>query len=241
MPAGVTASSPRFSPDGQRLSFNHVTGGNALAVIGRDGKNLQVLSEQCDRFCESAWHPTSGEIFFSRNATVHAVAASGGTPRVVTKPYQAPKGIDVSQDGQYLGFQSYDVVILKLADNTQQTVSTRSEVYGLRFSPDGKKLLYRDYNTDAIRIIQSLENGTTTTVLDTSNYLSAADWFPDGNQLAVVSDTGLELVTLQASGEPTRKMLKEGTSFKDVDVSPDGKAIAYAVNGQRSLFVLTGF
>jgi Tol biopolymer transport system component len=241
MPAGVTAGSPRFSPDGQRLSFNHNSGGNALAVIGRDGKNLQVLAEQCERFCESAWHPTSGEIFFfSRNATVYAVASSGGTPRLVTKPYQAPKGLDVTQDGQTLGFQAHDVILFKLADNTERAIASQSDVYGLRFSPEGKRLLYRDFSTDDIRI-RSLESETTTTVLDTGNYLSAADWFPDGNQLAVVTDTGLELLTLQGSGAPTRKMLKEGTAFKDVDVSPDGKAIAYAVNGQRSLFVLTGF
>lgn len=240
MPSGVTAGSPRFSPDGQRLSFNHNAGSPSLAVIGRDGKNLQVLSDRCDTFCESAWHPTSGEIFFSRDEAVNAVASTGGTPRQVIKPFQGPKGLDVSADGQYLGYQAYDVVVLKLADNTKREIASQSNVYGLRFSPDGKKLLYRDFSNDDIRI-RSLESDTTTTALDTSNYLSSADWFPDGNQLAAVTDEGLELITLNGSGAPTRKMLKEGKAFKDVDVSPDGKAIAYAVNGQRSLFVLTGF
>jgi WD40 repeat protein len=240
MPTGVTAGSPRFAPDGQRLSFNHNSGSNSLAVIGRDGKNLQVLADRCASFCESAWHPTSGEIFFSRDEAVNAVSAAGGTPRVIVKPSQAPKGIDVSADGQYLGYQAFDLVLLKLSDNTKREIASQSDVHGPRFSPDGKKLLYRDFSTDAIRI-RNLENDTTATVLDTSNYLVSADWFPDGKQLAVITDQGLELLTLQASGEPTRKMLKEGTTLKDVDVSPDGKAIAYAVNGQRSLFVLTGF
>lgn len=240
MPSGVTASSPRFSPDGQRLSFNHNAGTPSLAVIGRDGKNLQVLSDKCDNFCESAWHPTSGEIFFSRDASLYAVASSGGTARLIEKPYRAPRGIDVTADGQTLGFQSYDVVLYNLSDGTQKTIASQSNVQALRFSPDGKKLLYRDFSNDDIRI-RSLESDTTTTALDTGNYLSAADWFPDGNQLAVISDQGLELLTLNGTAQPTRKMLKEGTSFRDVDVSPDGKAIAYALNGQRSLYVLTGF
>jgi DNA-binding beta-propeller fold protein YncE len=199
-----------------------------------------VLADRCATFCESAWHPTSGEIYFSRDEAVNAVPAAGGTPRVVIKPFQAPRGIDVSPDGQYLGFQAHDLVLLKLSDNTKREIASQSDVYGMRFSPDGKKLLYRDFSTDAIRI-RSLENDTTATVIDTSNYLASADWFPDGNQLAVITDQGLELLTLQASGEPARKMLKEGTALKEVDVSPDGKAIAYAINGQRSLFVLTGF
>jgi Tol biopolymer transport system component len=242
MPQGITASSPRFSPDGQWISFDYRenAGGDSLAVVGRDGQNRQVLADRCTTFCESAWHPTSGEIFFARDDGVNAVAASGGAPRVVYDSFGTVGGIDVSPDGQYLVFREFDPVLYKLSDGAKRELATEDNVYGLRFSPDGKKLVYQDSSTDAIRI-RDIETGVTSTLVDTDNYLSSADWFPDGNQLAVITDEGIELFTLQGGAQPERKMLKKGFALKDVDVSPDGKSIAYCINGQRSVFVLTGF
>jgi Tol biopolymer transport system component len=242
MPSGVTANSPRFSPDGQRLSFDYGEGLNdSLAVVDRDGKNLQVLASGCSTFCENAWHPTSGEIYFASEDGVSAVAAAGGTPRLVHDSFGVT-ALDVSPDSQYVAFNEFDPVLLKLSDNSTRTVSMpdSSGIYSLRFSPDGKKLLYHDYDTHSIRI-RDLVTDATATVIDTDNYLTGADWFPDGKRLAVLTDKGLELFTLQEGAEPTRQLLKSGSALKDVDVSPDGTAIAYCINGQRSIFVLTGF
>lgn len=243
MPTGVTANSPRFSPDGKRLSFDYVEGAgeDSLAVVDRDGKNLQVLAPGCSTFCENAWHPTSGEIYFAGEDGVSAVAAAGGTPRRVYDSY-GMTALDVSPDGQYVAFTEFDPVLLKLADNSTQTLSMPDSygIYALRFSPDGKKLLYHDYTTHSI-LIRDLVTEATTTVIDTDNYLTGADWFPDGKRLAVLTDKGLELFTLQEGAEPTRQMLKSGSALKDVDVSLDGTAIAYCVNGQRSIYVMTGF
>lgn len=245
MPAGITANSPRFSPDGQRLSFDY--GGSnledSLAVVDRDGKNLRVLASECSTFCESAWHPSSGEIFFAREDGVNAVAASGGAPRLVYDSFGGTNSLDVSPDGRLLAFDEFDPVLLTLADNTTRTVQMPDSSYGiyaLRFSPDGKKLLYHDYETHSIRI-RDLVTDATTVVLDTDNYLTGADWFPDGKRLAVLTDEGIEIFTLQEGAAPTRQLLKSGFALKDVDVSPDGTAIAYCVNGQRSIFVMTGF
>lgn len=243
MPAGVTANSPRFSPDGKRLSFDYGEGlDDSLAVVDLDGKNLQVLAPGCSTFCPSAWHPTSGDLYFAGEEGVSAVAAAGGAPRLVYDSFGGTTALDVSLDGQYVAFNEFDPVLLKLADNSTQTVSMPESygIYSLRFSPDGKKLLYHDYDTHSIRI-RDLVTDATTTVIDTDNYLTAADWFPDGKRLAVLTDEGLELFTLQDGAEPTRRMLKSGSAIKDVDVSPDGTAIAYCVNGQRSIFVVTGF
>ncbi len=243
MPTGITANSPRFSPDGLRISFDY---GNtdqedSLAVVDRDGQNLKVLADGCDTFCESAWHPTTQEIFFSREDGVNSVPSTGGTPHVVYEPFGFTKGLDVSADGQYLVFSEFRPVLLKLSDGTTRELDTEDNAYGLRFSPDGKKLLYFDYSTDTVRL-RDLETDTTISLLATDNYLTSADWFPDGNRIAVITDDGIELLTLQAGGAaPTRSMLKEGFALKDVDVSPDGKSIAYCVNGRRSIFVLTGF
>jgi Tol biopolymer transport system component len=168
------------------------------------------------------------------------VPASGGTPRLVYDPFGFVGSMDVSPDGQTLVFREFRPVLYTLADGTRKELATQDSAYGIRFSPDGKKLVYQDFSTNAIRI-RDLETDATTTLIDTDNYLSAADWFPDGNQLAVITDEGVELFTLKAGAQPERKLLKKGFALKDVDVSPDGKAIAYCINGQRSIFVMTGF
>jgi Tol biopolymer transport system component len=242
MPQGVFANAPRFSPDGQRLSFSYGPLGedDSLAVVGLDGKNLQVLTAGCSTWCESAWHPTSGELFFTGEDGVRAVSATGGAARLVHDPFGSVSSVDVSPDGKTLLLDGFDIVLFTLADGSTREIPTQENVYGLRYSPDGKKAVYQDFSTEAVRILD-LETGTATTLIDTDNYLTSADWFPDGNRLAVLTDESLEILTLQQGAEPTRQVLRDGFALKDVDVSPDGKSIAYCINGQPSIFVLTGF
>jgi Tol biopolymer transport system component len=242
MPDGVVADSPRFSPDGLKLSFRHAmsSGDDALAVIGADGSNLKVLASDCSLFCMHAWHPTNGEIFFPTSNGVKAVAATGGTPRTVHEPFGYVSSVDVSPDGQFMAFDTFDLELVRLSDNTSRELIAGANVDGVRFSPDSQKLLYVDAPTDSIRILD-IATGTTTEVVDTDNYLTSADWFPDGKRVAVITDEGIELFTLQDGAAPARQLLKEGFALKSLDVSPDGKSIAYCINGQRSIFVLGGF
>jgi WD40 repeat protein len=214
---------------------------DSLTVVDRDGNNRQVLADGCSTFCESTWSPTSGEIFFSQSDGVHAIAPTGGTARTIPGPSGFARGLDVSPDGQFLAFGDFGLQVLTLADGSTREFPTEDDPYTLRFSPDGKKLLYFDYSSDTVRI-RDLETDATSTVVTTGNYLTSADWFPDGEHLAVITEDGIERFTLQAGGAPpTHELLKKGFALKDVDVSPDGKSIAYCVNGQRSIFVLTGF
>ena len=39
----------------------------------------------------------------------------------------------------------------------------------------------------------------------------------------------------------SRQLLSDQFALLDADLSPDGASVAYGVNGQQSLFVLTGF
>lgn len=65
------------------------------------------------------------------------------------------------------------------------------------------------------------------------------DWFSDGRRLLAGTDRGIEIVTL---GPPVgRTLLKDSFALMDVDLSPDDKSVAYSINGQSSLFVLSGF
>jgi len=76
-------------------------------------------------------------------------------------------------------------------------------------------------------------------VLDTTNSFGGIDWFSDGRRLLAGTDRGIEIVTL---GPPVgRTLLKDSFALMDVDLSPDDKSVAYSINGQSSLFVLSGF
>jgi Tol biopolymer transport system component len=240
MPDGVVGDSPRFSPDGRKLSLRHSmsSGDDELAVIDIDGNNLKVLASDCSLFCRHAWHPTNGEIFFPTSNGVKAVASTGGTPRTVGEAFGYVSSVDVSPDGQFMARDTFDLELVQLSDNTIRELMSGANVDEVRFSPDSKKLLYVDSPTDSIRILD-LATNTTTEVVDTDNYLTSADWFPDGKRVAVITDDGIEIFTLQDGAAPTRQLLREGFALKSLDVAPDGKSLAYCINGQRSIFVLS--
>ncbi|HEY7374591.1 MAG TPA: hypothetical protein VIF57_20680 [Polyangia bacterium] len=89
-----------------------------------------------------------------------------------------------------------------------------------------------------------LASGTSTQVITTDNPLGRVDWFPDGTRLLAGTERGIEIITL---GPPVqRQTIKPAsrpshTAIRDVDLSPDATSVAYWMEGESKLFVLTGF
>lgn len=69
-------------------------------------------------------------------------------------------------------------------------------------------------------------------------YLTSLAWFPDGQRLALTTQNGIEIIDVISGA---RTLAIDDFATKDIDVSADGKAIVYGINGQTSLRIVVGF
>jgi eukaryotic-like serine/threonine-protein kinase len=100
---------PRFSPDGRSIAFvRGGANGDAIGVVDLDGKS-RIVSEGWEFVASLAWHPRTGEIWFSSRGindklgimNLHAVKPSG-VHRVVSRSPLLTIVEDISRDGRVL-------------------------------------------------------------------------------------------------------------------------------------------
>jgi hypothetical protein len=106
---GASVRYPRFSPDGSSIAFiRHDPRQEAIAVVNLAGK-VKTLSEGWEYATSLAWHPVTGEIWFSARelgnkigvVDLHAVTVSG-VHRVVSRSPQLTIVEDIGRDGRVL-------------------------------------------------------------------------------------------------------------------------------------------
>ena len=106
---GDVIRSPRFSPDGRSIAFIRSDDrGQAIGVADLSGKS-RTLSEGWEFISSVAWHPRTGEIWFSGRAInnkigvvdLHAVTLSG-VHRVVSRSPLLTIVEDIARDGRVL-------------------------------------------------------------------------------------------------------------------------------------------
>ena len=235
----TNADEPRFSPDSATIAFVQSKGaskGADLSVMDVSGNQRKVITPASDFMAAPAWAPDGKQIYFVSDDGVSVVPVAGGMATGAAKAL-AVLDPDVSPDGNSLVY-AVNGSSLQLVDLANPATAKDLGTNGTspRFSPDGKSIAFE--SGDKIKLME-IASGMVTEVVDGGTYLASVDWFPDGKRLAITSDKGIEIVTLGAS--PERSVLNDQFAAKNLDVSPDGKLIAYAVNGQKSIFVLSGF
>ncbi|MEZ4297373.1 MAG: hypothetical protein R3B70_20580 [Polyangiaceae bacterium] len=235
---GGPPAKPRFSPDDTLIAYvQSADAGEELGVMTVAGEDRKNLGPAGGYLSAPAWSPDGETLYFTSDDGIKSIPAAGGTAEVVVTEF-ATTDPDVSADGTRLVF-AQNGGPLRLVDlatpDMPQDLGTSG--FSPRFSPDGKKIVYQ---SGFDLKIMDLASGDVTDVLDTGNYLASADWLPEGDRLAAITDDGIEILTL-GEGAPERELISDQFAAKDIDVSADGKSIVYAVNGQSSIFVLTGF
>jgi Tol biopolymer transport system component len=99
-----------------------------------------------------------------------------------------------------------------------------------RFSPDGMQLAYaRDTGTVTELAVMTTAGADSRSLTDDGDYLLSMAWTADGSQLLYGStDAGMR--TVQLSGGPSQFLL-DAFAAMNPDLSPDGRWLAYALNG----------
>ncbi|TDJ30809.1 MAG: amidohydrolase [Gammaproteobacteria bacterium] len=237
-------SQPRFSPDGQKLTFiSDRDGKENVWIMGVDGSGLKKLSKGGDRieFASPTWSPDSSHVVVSRTSwglrtfELWAYHVDGG------------KGVQLTK--------------AKAAKNTP--INQRSNSLGAVYTPDGKYLYYARKNggfgynvnfpmwqiarrdlTSGLEDILTLAQGSAIRPL-----LS-----PDGKQLVYGTrfehNTGLRIRNLETGEDkwlvyPIQRDDQESRFTRDLlpgyAFTPDGTSVIYtAEGGIRRVAIATG-
>ena len=213
---------PNWSRDGAHLIFNQ---GGRLYVLPLDGPTPQPLDTGFATRCNNdhGLSPDGTTLAISHSpegqSLVYVLAASGGTPRLVT-----PKGPSYwhgwSPDGQTLAYcarrdDNYDIYTIPVEGGEETRLTDAPGLDdGPDYAPDGS-LWFNSVRTGVMKIWKMRPDGSAQTQM-TSNE-EWADWFPhpspDGRQVVFLSydrsvgghppnkDVVLRLMPL-AGGEP---------------------------------------
>ena len=101
----------------------------------------------------------------------------------------------------------------------------RGAVRGLAFSPDGSRLA--SSSSDGTVKVWGLPDGELLAEADLGQRVSAVDFDPSGTTLALATDDG---VRMWRPGEDARPFASTDGAVFDVEIGPDGKAVAAAGN-----------
>jgi Tol biopolymer transport system component len=236
-PSGVSGGSPRFSPDGSQIAYRRQEGdGYGVAVMQASGANSRTLATDGSYLTAMTWTRDGTEVIYYGDSGIRAVPVAGGTGRLVVNAFAA-LGPDLSPDGSLLVYGTNGGT-MRLADlRATPAIESDLGVAGRspRFSPDGSTIAF--FDGEQIRLMD-LASKAVTDVVDSTADFGGVDWFTDGRRLLAGTDRGIEILKL---GPPVeRTLVNDQFALMDVDLSPDDGSVAYGVNGQPDLYVLSG-
>jgi Tol biopolymer transport system component len=134
----------------------------------------------------------------------------------------------------------WDLFLMRPDGSDRRNLTSTPDFHeiGARFSPDGKKLLYRripkggKVSLDSCgtqgELVIAESNGTNSEVIGRPGEFPWASWSPDGKQIACLSKSGIEIFDLSTK-TLLRKMDRKGI-YQQLVWSPDGKSFCGPAN-----------
>jgi Tol biopolymer transport system component len=200
---GSSSGNPYACADGKYVIFDSLSLGaeadNNIWRMDSSGGNLKHLTTG-KQDSHAVCSPDSRWVYFLQQQDEDRVARvpiDGGSPQTVSNFPALESQFDVSPDGKLVAFQTLvhapehqlKLVVVSTDSNEARQLSLERGLYGLlRFSPDGKAVVYptRVNGVDNLWM-QPLDASKGRQITDfTSEHIYDFHWSPDGKQLALV-------------------------------------------------------
>jgi TolB protein len=231
----VCCASPTWSPTGTHLAFARAgaVGSVGLWTVDTRTGRLQRITNGKDE--SPAWRPDGQRIAFIRGGDIYTVASRGGRPRRLMRTRGAEES-DPSwaRDGR-LAFAAYrevgevglrDLFVINANGSGLRKVPTPPETreYQPDWSPDGKELLFCDYDRNGWLFILTVDGRNLREFQTGAEYCGEPDWSPGGSRILFHRDDKILSLSLP-KGEVTP--LVDGRSDSSPAWSPDGQRLAF--------------
>ena len=237
---------PSWSPDGNRIAFTGVRGGNSdLYVMNHDGSDLQRVTTSPAVDAYPSWSPDGTRVAFVSDGDVALIDLGSGmvtnlTAGAATNDFREPR---FSPDGSRIATWSDGSIYVMNADGSNRRSLTQNSYLQERspdWSPDGTKLVYASQayaadNTRDFDIWIMNSDGSNETRISGSSAADEYDpaWSPGGSQIVYYAyDSGdTELFTMYADGSAVTKITDNGA----IDSLPSWRSCAdeYSCSGYR--------
>ena len=138
--------------------------------------------------------------------------------------------------------RTWDLFVMR-PDGTHRRNITNTpdrEEGGPRFSPDGKRLLYRNFPKGTVihhdlwgfqgKLVIAAANGTNPTEIGGDREYPWASWSPDGKQIACLTKKGIQIVDL-GTKKIVKQLPRKGI-YQQLFWSPDGKWFCGVANAR---------
>lgn len=216
-PAGVSAASPAWSPDGARIAYMQFAADGSKPIV------LQVVG----------------------SGTRTVLPTTAGTQNI-TPAFSPDGGAMMFARMSDQGVSLYGANVRDLCCVERLTGGRFAENFSPAYSPDGRRVVFVSTRAGGQQIYAMAADGTDQELLvpfdygDTGNS-NAPDWSPDGATIAFHREVGgaPQIYTFDLAGRRPKQWTSSGRN-EDPSWAPDGRHIVFVSNrtGRRQLFVL---
>jgi serine/threonine protein kinase len=250
----VDETEPAWSPDGQTLAYAATINGVSQVFARRLDSAVPSQVTKAPSPCHYPfWSPDSSRLFYWSASSLWSVGAVGGDPVEVLRniPIAAPPAT-ISPDGRTLAFFQADnglnvVRVRRIADGATSAYErapfpARFRTNGgVRFSPDGRKLLVwvvRDIDSGAELWVLPYPDGAprrVNTPLLTGFRTLSASWMRDNRRVALATEAspgaGAHIFQIDTETGATLPLTSGTGEEREPAVAPDGDRMAFASGG----------